>query len=697
MLFLINNPTLLFVTLVVVGFMAMMIIKIYKEYDLNRLLRRKQGAMRIQTPPTGMFKRIGALASAALAPALVVVVALTLGSATTLQPSGQLHAVNDGDDIIAIYNDFQDKMSSYQVFTGFWRNSVDEAIDGAPEGADDDYTGGDEGSDDYSETNTQVEGVDEMDNVITDGKYIYSIQYNAVLITLAYTQGGGVDVLDNYKTIEYVDDATECPTGFYVTGLYADDDHLIVIGSQYEYYCEGSSGPEPAYEEDYYYYWYGYNNNVQIFVYDKNDDFALVSEYELTGDLIGTRKIGDDLFVITSEYLPLYEDDIDVDEYLPSFTSQGETFTVDYQDIIYVDGTSPNSFTTFYGIDLATEEVDMEVLLGDNGYNLYVSHDNIYLVGNIYYFVPMADVLDFEEPVAETKTAIQKVSIDGNDVEYVTTGTVLGYTLNQFSMDEHNGYLRIATTTGWWGDDINNRVFILDEDLEEVARIEGLGKPGETIRSVRFVGDYGYVVTFEQTDPFYVINLSDPENPFTEGELEIPGFSTYLQPLGANYMLGIGFGDSEGGTNGLKISIYDISDKTNPVVFAEDIFDYSEFVWGWSSATYNHKDLLVDLGKGIIALPFQTSNWSSTTGYRYTSGILVYDFNEITGLTQEGFITHEQAAEEDVYVYKIKFIDQYFYTISNKYIKASLISDPETIVNEVTLPGYEEVYTPETD
>ncbi|MFO7969090.1 MAG: beta-propeller domain-containing protein, partial [Candidatus Izemoplasmatales bacterium] len=281
------------------------------------------------------------------------------------------------------------------------------------------------------------------------------------------------------------------------------------------------------------------------------------------------------------------------------------------------------------------------------------------------------------------------------DLEYVTTGTVPGYTINQFSMDEQNSYLRIATTTGWWGDNINNRVIVLDENLEEVSRLENLGKPGETIKSVRFVGDYGYVVTFEQTDPFYVINLSNPNNPFKEGELEIPGFSTYLQPLNDTYMLGIGFGDSEGGTNGLKISVYDISDKSNPVVFDEVIFDYEDFGWSWSSARYNHKDLLVDLGKGVIALPFSTYDYSEANGYSYNSGILVYHFDDVDGLEKAGFITHDQNTDEEVYVYKIKFIDQYFYTVSNQYIKASLISDPETILNSVTLPDYQ--YGNDTD
>ena len=279
-----------------------------------------------------------------------------------------------------------------------------------------------------------------------------------------------------------------------------------------------------------------------------------------------------------------------------------------------------------------------------------------------------------------------KVNINDGEVAYQTVGTVYGHTLNQFSMDEHGGDLRVTTTSGWWGEGINNRLYVLDENLEVKALIEGLGKVGESIKSTRFVGDYAYLVTFRQTDPFYVINLSDPENPFVEGELEIPGFSTYLQPLGEDYMLGIGFGDSFGGTWGFKVSIYDVSDKSNPTVFSEMTFDYEDFGWVHSSATYNHKDLLVDVNKGIIAMPFSSESWSDTYDeYLYNSGILVFHFDFETGLQTPDYVTHETGTAYEVYVYKSKFISDYFYTISNKYIKVSTIEDPESILYSIQL------------
>lgn len=681
MLFASISPGTIVFGILTFGFTIYIVTKMIKEIRLNKLLKMKQTSMRMTQTTHAFHKRMGVLSLSAIAPILILTLILAFGTNAPVLPDGNVLEIRSNRDIVEIFNAYKDRVRNDGQSPVF----SEDDLEMAPEDA-----GGDQGSDDYSETNVQVQGVDEMDNVITDGKYIYQIQHNQVYITLAYTQSQGSNALSNHKVIDYVNEETLCPSGMYITGLYVDDNHLIVVGSEYEYFCQADPERDDELTEPFYYdYWYGYNNNVKVYVYDKNNDFELTSEYDLDGNLIGTRKIDDNIFIITSTYIPYQQEDIDVEPYLPFYENNGTLTTAEFSDIVYVNGTTPNSFTNFYALDLDNEHVDLEVVLGDSGYNLYVSHNAIYLVGNIYSYISDTNEEDEEVWTYENKTAIQKISIDDADLEFEAVGMIPGYTLNQFSMDEKDGYLRIATTSGWWGEEINNRVFVLNEDLEEVSRLENLGKPGETIRSVRFVGDYGYVVTFEQTDPFYVINLSDPANPFTEGELEIPGFSTYLQPLSDDYMLGVGFGDSEGGTSGLKISVYDISDKTNPFVFDEVIFDYAEFGWAWSSATYNHKDMLVSLAKGIIALPFSTYDYSETDGYTYNSGILVYNFDETDGLSKSGFVSHETDSDENVYVYKIKFIDQYFYTISNKYIMASLISDPETIINSVNLPEYQ--------
>lgn len=689
MLFLINNPFVLVIGLMIIGFITFIGFKIYSEISLNKLLQQKQRVMRVESKSvTRRFnKRIGLLTSTALAPVVVVLI-VALSTNNVISPAGDILDVHNGQEVIDIYQDFASKISTYSGFRGF---SNQEEVDVTPTSDflddleytlsdSDDYVYVATGSDDYSKTNSQVIGVDEIDNVVTDGKYIYSIDGNGVDITLAYTTSLGAEALSEYMDIDYPVENDECTTQSYIEGMYVDDDYLVVVESEGTYVCNEQG--YPIY--DYYYGW-DTDYNINVYVYDKNDDFSLESEYTISGRFLGTRKIDDNLFIITNTYLPLEDEDIVIDEYLPFYQTNGVTVHAEYENIVYIEGTAPNSYTSFYSLDLDHNQVDMEVILGDNGYNLYVSQDNIYLAGSIYYFAPMADVLELVNPVSETKTAILKVAIDGATLEYESMGVVEGYTLNQFSMDEDTGNLRVATTSSGWGSEINNRLFILDENLEVISRIENLGKEGERIKSVRFVGDYGYVVTFLQTDPFYVINMVNPLVPFVEGELEIPGFSSYLQPINNDYMLGIGFGDNNGGTNGLKIAVYDISDKTNPEVFSEVIFDYEEFGWGYSTATYNHKDLLVSLSKGIIALPFNTYSYDANSDKNYNSGILVYDFDEALGLTYSGYVQHEEDTDEEVYVYKSKFIDSYFYTVSEKYIQVSLLSSPEDTIKSVIL------------
>ncbi len=703
MLFLLNNPGIAFILLVVIGFTVLMGAKIFEEIKLNSALSLKQRQMRISTPLKSFKTRIALMSSAALAPVVAVVIVATIAlSPQASLPTGDLVAVNSANDIMDIYTTFQERMgSNYDTF-GWGLRTFDGTV-GAPEAnfdttnvltSDDGTENADSGSDDYSGTNNQVIGVEEMDNVLTDGKYIYTMYQNKVQISLAYTTVDGPDVLSLYKTFTF---SNEMCSGeqFYPMGMYVDDDYLVIIGNQYNFECkdyetepgddEGGE-TEPSYIEPY--YWHQNSSHIKVLVFDKNNDFELQDEYLMNGYFTGTRKIENNLYIVTNNYIPFYDEDVDIDYYLSEYSVNGQVTKATYEDVVYIEGSNPNSFTTFYGIDLDTTQVDMETILGDSGYNLYVSNENIYLVGSVYYFWPMVDYVEVEEPVYESKTAIMKVAIDDGEVEYKGTGMVSGYTLNQFSIDEYNGYLRITTTSGW-GEETNNRLYVLDENLVVVALLENLGKPNEQIKSTRFVGDYAYLVTFEQTDPFYVINLTDPTDPVIEGELEIPGFSTYLQPLGEDFMLGIGFGDNSGGTQGLKISIYDISDKSNPFVFDEIIFDYSEFGWANSTVTYNHKDLLVSLSKGIIALPFTTYNFGDS-GYSYTSGILVYNIDLVTGFTFNGYVTHAADSADaesayDVYVYKSKFIDDYFYTISNKYIKVSTIEDTQTILDSIDL------------
>lgn len=180
-------------------------------------------------------------------------------------------------------------------------------------------------------------------------------------------------------------------------------------------------------------------------------------------------------------------------------------------------------------------------------------------------------------------------------------GIVPGHPLNQFSLDEYEKNLRVAMTVGerWWG--LGNfsgtgktvsDVYVLDESLKVVGSVKDMGET-ERIYSVRFLGDRGYVVTFRETDPFYVLDLSQPRNPALRGELKIPGYSSYLHPLGEHKVLGIGRED-----NKVKISIFDASSPENPKEVAK--YTLSEY---WSEAMNNHHAFLLDDKHKVFFIP----------------------------------------------------------------------------------------------
>lgn len=192
-----------------------------------------------------------------------------------------------------------------------------------------------------------------------------------------------------------------------------------------------------------------------------------------------------------------------------------------------------------------------------------------------------------------TKTGIAKINI--SDLKIEASGTVPGSLLNQFSMDEYQDNLRVATTlgTGFWGNSESaNDVYILDNNLKNIGSVVNLGL-GERIYSVRFMDNTGYVVTFKQTDPFYVLDLSDPKNPEKKGELKIPGYSSYLDPIAQDRVLGIG---KEG--DQVKLSLFDVSSPSNPT--EADKYTLDEY---WSEILNTHHAFLLDSKHKVFFMP----------------------------------------------------------------------------------------------
>jgi inhibitor of cysteine peptidase len=198
-------------------------------------------------------------------------------------------------------------------------------------------------------------------------------------------------------------------------------------------------------------------------------------------------------------------------------------------------------------------------------------------------------------------------------------------------MDEFNDYLRIATTSGNWGESLVNQVYVLDSNLETVGLLKDIAK-GERIKSVRFTGNTAYVVTFIQTDPLFVIDLTDVKVPKILGELKIPGYSAYLHPVGEGLVMGVGLDGTETGINGgMKVSLFDVSDPTKPVEcgkFTMSGYDSdNRQVYVDSDAFYDHKALCWDKEEKVMYIPYRKDSrvWASQNGEELA-------YNSITGI-----------------------------------------------------------------
>jgi uncharacterized secreted protein with C-terminal beta-propeller domain len=254
----------------------------------------------------------------------------------------------------------------------------------------------------------------------------------------------------------------------------------------------------------------------------------------------------------------------------------------------------------------------------------------------------------------------------------IASTSVPGRVLNQFSLDEYQGYLRLATTRDQISsrfDDLNevaiNNIYILDDKMKIIGNLEGLAG-GEQIYSARFLGDKAFVVTFKRTDPLLVIDLKDPKNPKLVGELKIPGFSTYLHPYSDKYLIGLGtdtkdLGDQGVSVGGIKLSLFDISDISQP----KELDTYIAGLAGsYSVASNNHKAFLFSSEKNLLALPAQLTKKDYQADF---NGVLVFS------IENDAFKLRTKLAEESVQ--RVVYVKDDLYTISFNEISAYSIND----------------------
>lgn len=460
-------------------------------------------------------------------------------------------------------------------------------------------------TDSFSTTNTQVEGIDEADLVKTDGDNIYIVAQSAIRIVSA-EQGELKEVgllrIEEKKNIQEI---------------FIDGDRLVVIGTRNDY-----DSVEPVSE--------AMNEKMLMprYVPMKSFTFAdvydlsnskspeLIKSHEMEGFYQTSRKNGNIVYLVSNTYL--YGD-----VYLPMVrdTATGSVARpCALEDVMILPHYPAQGFVVVSAIDIRTDEKAEVEAIAASGAVTYMNDHALYIAAS-----------DFNG-----KTAITKFSVNGLKVGYAGSGEIPGYLINQFSMDEYQDHLRVAVTV--WGE--GNSLYVLDSSMNISGSVTGLAED-ETIYSVRFLGNKGYIVTFRTVDPLFVFDLSDPENPRVTGELKIPGFSNYLHPVGEDHLLGIGMDvkeiyqrDRDGkevviGTRqgGIKISLFDVSDMGRPV-------EVSQYIIGeagsYSEALYNHKAIMFDQRNNQFA--FDASVTSDPASYQTEQGaaVISYANNRIT-------------------------------------------------------------------
>jgi uncharacterized secreted protein with C-terminal beta-propeller domain/Ca2+-binding RTX toxin-like protein len=331
-------------------------------------------------------------------------------------------------------------------------------------------------------------------------------------------------------------------------------------------------------------------------------------------------------------------------------------------------------------IDLRDQDAGPDSSTSVVGYNgtIYASANNLYVAGTDWWNGGWWD-----EPV----TSLYKFSLGTDDVELTASGQVPGWIVNQFAMDEqrqvlHNqqdDFLRIATTSRSKGQQENN-VFVLQEkgdDLQIIGGVTGLGK-SERIYSVRFVGDKGYLVTFRQTDPLFTLDLSDPQSPKAVGELKIPGYSSYLHPIGDQYLIGVGRdADESGRVNGVQLSLFDVANLRKPKRIATYKFASDPSWWSggtWSAAEWDHHAFSYFPEQQILALPMFSYRNTGDSG-----GLEVLKVDPATGFTLLGTVSHNGQPQRSVRV------DKYLYSIGYDAVKVVELEHPGTAVTQVPM------------
>lgn len=573
----------------------------------------------------------------------------------------------------------------------FARATVDDAA------AAEESTQGGAADGEFSGTNVQVEGVDEPDMVKTDGERIVLLANGDLIV---------VDVTGD----EPVETGRLAIGDLSVQSLFLSGDRVLLFGSVW------SAVPMPL-AEDRMFAPVPETPTIRIVEVDISSEPELLRTMSIDGAFVSGRMIEDSVRLVLNsgpvgfewsypsgsglraEQEAIEENqqiirDSSPDNWIPYYlVTDSDGDVIDEGTLFDCDRAAhPEEFSgldmlSVVTIDLARglEVVDATGVLAA-GDTVYSSEDNLYVATQRWSDWQWLATGDTTEMPEGPTTQIHMFDISSPEsAEYVASGSVEGYLLNQFSMDEHEGVLRVATTTspnGWGGDvESESRITVLrpgGDTLAAVGMVDGLGKT-EQIYSVRFMGDVGYVVTFRQTDPLYTIDLSDPAAPEMVGELKIPGYSAYLHPVGEGLVMGVGQDATDTGqVMGTQVSIFDVSDLASPE--RVDTFTLSEGTN--SQVEYDHHAFL--FWDGLTVIPVQKYWWDEAKDKEEMfMGAIALRVGETGELEDLGEIVHPGGDKPDwnwdSQILRSAVIGDFVYTVSTDGVLKSDLESLEDV------------------
>lgn len=538
----------------------------------------------------------------------------------------------------------------------------------------------------YSKTNIQVEGVDELDIIKTDGQYLYIASKKTVYIIMAYPPRNASI-------------SSRIMFDKNIMGIFLFNNKLAVILSDW-------NDDEKSYETD-----------IKVYDITNRNNPILIKDFAINGYYFTSRSINNYIYLIVRipiikpiQYWKQYTENFDLPQLIhqliniPRIRFNGRLIDLPANQIYYFPSSNEtyHEYTTIVAFNILNDEKPTigTFLLG-NANNLYMSLNNLYITSPKWKTITKisSTINTLIVRAIYEKSVIYRFSINDSNIKYEANTEIPGTILNQFSMDELNNYFRVVTTV--WKEKPENNLYVLNvKDMKIVGNITGLA-PGEWIYSARFIGNRCYLVTFKKTDPLFVIDIKNPLLPKILGWLKIPGFSNYLHPYDETHLIGIGKDTIEAGQGdfawyqGIKISLFDVSDPQNP----KEIAKYAIGDRGSDSPVLrDHKALLFDASRKILALPVLVAQKDNpnTPPYEYGKpvwqGAYIFNVSLEKGLILIGKISHLNKTNinynlvysEDYFIKRIAYINDILYTISNRMVLMNNLTNMSEI-NKIVL------------